>query len=172
MNIGGIPPASGRASGLRRSRRRRCSTGCSGVAARPRGPGPEGPRTGGPLLPRTPSRSDSTCSVAGSPEIALAGTGGSARWPMSGARSRGVLPGRQSGLVEQLPESLFDTPPAAFLGKSAGFRSRNDHEVVSGSQVIGRGPEGVPEQSLDAVALHGAADLAPHRYAEPWRPLV
>src|SRR4051794_380336 len=163
---------SGTTSGLRRSRGRRCSAGCSGAAATPLGGGHGGSRTGVPPRPRTPSRSDSTCSAAAGPAIAPADRGESARSRRTGERSRGVPLGREAGLIEKLSKGLLDALLAALFREAPCLRPRHDHEVVSRGQVVGRRPEGVPEQPLDPVALNGAAELASNRHTEPWWALV
>src|SRR4051812_46677229 len=166
ISIGARGLVSGIASGPRRSRILRYSRDCSGGGATRRAPRRGAPRTGGPLLRRTQSSSDSTYTAAGWPGTPRAGRRGSARSRWPGGCSCPALP-CQAGIREELPQSFLDALFAAILRQAPGIRPRDDHEVVPAAEFIGRGPEGFAQQALDPVALDRPAQLPPNRYSEP-----
>ena len=104
-----------------------------------------------------------------------AGRGGSARRRSCGARSRRRrLPGARPASASTSRSACLDRPLAAVARPARrACGAGDDHEVVArrGSSSA-LGPESLPEQALDAVALDGAADLAAHgdaRAADPAR---
>src|SRR4051794_28768580 len=171
ISIGARGLASGIASGPRHSRILRYSGGCSGGGASRRAPRRGAARTGGPLLRRTQSPLDSTYTAARWPGTPRAGRRGSARPLSSEGRSCCVLT-REAGIGQELAQGFLDALFAAVLREAPGIRPGDDHEVVTTTELVGGGPEGFPQEALDSVALHGAAELPSHRDAEPGRTAV
>jgi hypothetical protein len=66
---------------------------------------------------------------------------------------------RRLSAVDELPQRAADTRQTLSLGERPGVTSSHDHDVGPGGQPVAVEGEGLAEQPLDLVALHGSSDL-------------
>jgi hypothetical protein len=79
--------------------------------------------------------------------------------------------GSQTGAVDELLKGGVEAGKTLALGELTGLRASDDDEVLPGAQLSLHTRERLSQQTLDAIALDGAAHLARHREPQA-RPLV
>jgi hypothetical protein len=68
-----------------------------------------------------------------------------------------------SGLGDQVGEHLLDTRKSLTLSETSSLVSSHHHGIRAAGKTSALDGERLPQQSLDVVALDGAAHLARHR---------
>ena len=164
----------GRGSGPRRSRRRRGSRDCTAAGASRRGRLRAAHRSGERPRRRTRSTTGWYLQRAGSAGRDRALVEADRRHQDAAQRAHASLPARPRGPPRRAPSAAPARSPAR-RPRAPARRAAGRATITKswpGVELAGARPERLAQQPLDAVALDGAAELAPDRDPQPRLGLV